>query len=308
MAESAFPIRYGDYRAEVVPVGAGLRMLERMVAGRPWPLTETWPAGTRPPLSAGLVLAPWPNRIYNGRFTFAGVEHQLEITEPARYNAIHGLVRRREWRIDEHVEHRVATSIEIGLEQGWPYPLRLTMTYELGAKGLTVTNSAINTGTVPAPYGYGMHSFVRAGDTPLDACTLQLPAGVQLPLDPDYLVPTGGSVPVAGTRFDFTRPRPMKGVWLDTPFSALVSDMDGIVRAVLRPPAGPMTVLWAQPRYRWMQIFTADPSHGQAYPGRGRALAIEPMTCPPDAFNSGIDVIVLEPGEEWKASWGLLCG
>ncbi|NUS45699.1 MAG: aldose 1-epimerase family protein [Mycobacteriaceae bacterium] len=307
MAEAVFPIRSGDYRAEVVSVGAGLRKLERTVAGRPWPLTETWQAGSRPPLSAGLVLAPWPNRIYNGRFTFAGVEHQLEITEPARYNAIHGLVRRREWTVEEHVEHRVVQSIEIGLQQGWPYPLRLTLTYEIGPDGLTVTTTATNIGSVPAPYGFGMHAFMRAGDAPLDVCTLQLPAGVFLPLDPDYLVPTGGSLPVEGTGFDFRTARPVKGVWLDTPFSALVSELDGRVRAALRPPKGPTTILWVEPRFRWLQVFTADPAHGQAYPGRGRALAVEPMTCPPDAFNSGIDVIVLDPGKVWRGSWGMTC-
>lgn len=307
MAEAVFPIRSGDYRAEVVSVGAGLRMLERSVGGRPWALTETWQAGTRPPLSAGLVLAPWPNRIYNGRFTFAGVDHQLEITEPARNNAIHGLVRRREWAIEEHVEHRVVQSIEVGLQQGWPYPLRLTVAYEVGRSGLAVTHTATNTGSVPAPYGFGMHSFVRAGDTPLDACSLQLPAGVRLPLDADYLIPSGPSTVVAGTGYDFTEQRLMKGVWLDTPFSAFVGDLDGKVRAVLRPPSGPATVLWVEPKIRWLQVFTADPEHGQAYPGRGRALAIEPMTCPPDAFNSGIDVIVLEPGQTWSGAWGMMC-
>lgn len=308
MAEAVFPIRAGDYRAEVVSVGAGLRKLERKVGGRPWALTETWPAGSAPPLSAGLVLAPWPNRIYNGRFHFSGVEHQLEITEPARYNAIHGLVRTREWTVEEHVEHRVVQSVEVGLQQGWPYPMRLTITYEVGPGGLTVSTTARNVGSVPAPYGLGFHTFLRCGDTPLDSCSLQLPAGVRLPLDPDYLIPIGPSQPVAGTKYDFTRPRLLKSVVLDAPFSALVSDLDGRVRAVLRPPAGPATVLWAEPRFRWLQVFTADPAHGQAYPGRGRALAVEPMTCPPDAFNSAIDVIVLEPGTEWTVEWGMSCG
>jgi len=308
MAEAVFPIRSGDYRAEVVSAGAGLRKLERRVGGRSWALTETWPAGAAPPLSAGLVLAPWPNRVHDGRFSFSGVEHQLEISEPARHNAIHGLVRHREWTVEEHVEHRVVQSIEVGLQQGWPYPLRLTVTHTVGSDGLTVTNTATNVGSVPAPYGVGFHSFVRAGDAPLDSCSLQLPAGVRLPSDTDHPVPPGPSQQVVGTEYDFTRPRPLAGVWLDTPFSALVGDVDGKVRAVLRPPTGPATVLWVEPRFRWLQVFTADPGRGQAYPGRGRAIAIEPMTCPPDAFNSGIDVLVLEPGRQWTGSWGMLSG
>ncbi|CAM3113185.1 aldose 1-epimerase family protein [Skermania piniformis] len=300
-----YPITYGSYRAEVVATGAGLRSFERDLSGRPWQLTESWPAGTKPPLSAGLVLAPWPNRIADGRFYFDGIDHELELTEPARHNASHGLVRRREWTLVEHTEHRVAQSIDVGLHKGWPYPMRLSVTHDLGADGLTVTHTATNTGTVPAPYGLGIHSFVRAGDAPLDECTLVLPAGVRLPTDPERMLPVGPPVPVRGTEFDFGTARSLRGVWLDTPFSSLGYDFDGRARTVLQPPDGPATVLWIDADFRWLQVFTADPAHDQAYPDRGRALAVEPMTCPPDAFNSGIDQIVLAPGQTWSAQWGM---
>jgi aldose 1-epimerase len=29
------------------------------------------------------------------------------------------------------------------------------------------------------------------------------------------------------------------------------------------------------------------------------------MTCPPDAFRSGRDLVVLEPGETWQGAWGI---
>jgi aldose 1-epimerase len=305
MAEAVLPIRFSDYVAEIATVGAGLCKLERSLAGTRWALTETWPADAPAPLSAGLVLAPWPNRVRHGRFRFGGVEHQLDITEPARDNAIHGLVRRREWTVVEHAEQRAALSIEVGSEPGWPYPLRLTMAYEVGPNGLTVTNTVVNIGEVPAPYGFGMHAFVRAGDTPVDECTLQLPASVWLPLDPDAMTPAAGVRPAAGDH-DFAAARALAGLRLDTPFSGLVADLDGKARAVLRPPVGPATVLWVEPRLRWLQVFTADPAD-KPYPGRGRALAVEPMTCPPDALNSGIDLLILEPGEQFAVSWGMLC-
>jgi aldose 1-epimerase len=162
-----------------------------------------------------------------------------------------------------------------------------------------------NTGIVPAPFGLGFHSYLRAGDAPLDECTLELPAGVRLPLDPDTLMPGGPAEAVTGTAYDFTTARPLRGVWLDSPFSAIVSELDGRARAILRGPEGPPTTLWVEPKFRWLQVFTADPAHDQGYPGRGRALAVEPMTCPPNAFNSGIDMIVLKPGESWSASWGM---
>jgi aldose 1-epimerase len=140
---------------------------------------------------------------------------------------------------------------------------------------------------------------------PLDECRLELPATTYLPMERERNLPTGTSQPVAGTEFDFRTARPLQGVWLDTPFSALVPDADGRVRTVLRAPDGTGTVLWTEPAFRWVQVFTADPSHDQAYPGRGRALAVEPMTCPPDAFNSRIDMMVLEPGEERSMRCGM---
>ncbi|MGW0043581.1 aldose 1-epimerase family protein [Rhodococcus sp. NPDC003348] len=301
MRVPVYEIRFGDYQAEVVARGAGLRLLTH--AGRA--LTETWPAQERPPLSAGLVLAPWPNRIRDGKFWFDGVDHQLALTEPSRGNAIHGLVRRDDWELVEHSEHRVEQRIRIGLHKGWPYPLQLTVVHELGADGLTVSHTATNVGATPAPFGLGVHAYLRAGDVPLDECTLRLTAGTRLPLDPDRMLPSGPSQSVYDTEYDFTVPRPLVGVSLDTPFSSIVPDPDGRARHELRAPDGSGAMLWTDRAFGWVQVFIADPANGQGYPDRGRALAVEPMTCPPDAFNTGIDQVVLAPGERWSGSWGI---
>ncbi len=291
----------GKYRAEVVSAGAGLRMLEFDGS----PLTETWAVGTKPPLSAGLVLAPWPNRVADGRFTFGGVEHQLEITEPSRNNASHGFVRRVDWTLVDRSSTRVEQSVDVGVHDGWPYKLTVTVAHELSDDGLLVTASAKNTGDTDAPYGMGFHAFVRVGNVPLDECTLEFSAGTRLQLDPVRNLPNGPSVPTGGSGFDFTEPKLMKNVWLDTPFSAEVPDSDGRVRHILRAPDGTGTVLWTDREFDWVQVFTADPAKDQAYPDRGRALAIEPMTCPPDALNSEIDLLVLKPGESWTGTWGM---
>ncbi|GAA4489235.1 aldose 1-epimerase family protein [Rhodococcus olei] len=301
MRVPGYEIRFGDWKAEVVARGAGLRALTR--GGRA--LTETWPAQEEPPLSAGLVLAPWPNRIRDGRFRFDGVDHQLSLTEPARENAIHGLVRRDIWALVAHDEHRVEQTIRVGLHKGWPYPLQLRVVHELGPDGLVVTHTATNIGAMPAPFGLGVHAYLRVGDVPLDECTLHLTAGTRLPLDPERMLPSGPSRSVFGTEYDFTSPRTLDGVWLDTPFSSIVPDPDGRARHTLRAPDGSGTVLWTDRRFAWVQVFTADPARGQGYPERGRALAVEPMTCPPDAFNSGIDQVVLAPDGEWSGTWGI---
>jgi len=297
----AYSISSGKYRAEIAAAGAGLRLLEFDGS----PLTETWEAGTKPPLSAGLVLAPWPNRVADGAFTFGGTEHQLEITEPSRNNASHGFVRRVDWTLVDRTESRVEQSVDVGQHPGWPYSVEVSVVHELSDSGLTVTASATNTGESDAPYGMGFHTFVRVGDVPLDDCTLEFSAGTRLQLDPVRNLPNGPSVPTAGSEFDFSAPRLMKDVWLDTPFSAEVPDADGRAWHVLRGPDGTGTGLWTDREFDWVQVFTADPAHDQAYPDRGRAVAVEPMTCPPDAFNSGVDVIVLTPGETWTGSWGM---
>lgn len=296
-----YSLTSGRYRADIAAVGAGLRVLEYDGS----PLTETWEAGTKPPLSAGLVLAPWPNRVGDGTFTFEGVEHELEITEPARHNASHGFVRRVAWTLVRHTETRVEQSVDVGTHQGWPFSLTVTVAHELSEDGLTVTATAKNTGDSPAPYGMGFHSYVRVGEVPLDECTLEFSAGTRLPLDPVRCLPVGNPVPTADTEYDFRTPRTLRGVQLDTPFGTSLPDSDGRTRHVLRAPDGTATVLWTDHSFGWVQVFTADPANDQAYPGRGRALAIEPMTCPPHALNSGIDLVVLEPGLTWSGTWGM---
>lgn len=296
-----YSLTSGKYRADIAAVGAGLRALEYDGA----PLTETWEAGSKPPLSAGLVLAPWPNRTADGTFTFEGVEHRMEITEPARNNASHGFVRRVAWTLVEHKDSRVEQSVDIGTHQGWPFSVTVTVVHELSADGLAVTATAKNTGDSPAPYGMGFHTFVRVGDVPLDECTLELSAGTRLPLDSVRNLPVGNSVPTADTEYDFRQPRTLQGVQLDTPFSASLPEADGRANHVLRGPDDTATVLWTDSSFGWVQVFTADPANDQAYPERGRALAIEPMTCPPDALNSEIDLIVLDPGQSWSGTWGM---
>ncbi|AKE88895.1 aldose 1-epimerase family protein [Rhodococcus aetherivorans] len=300
-----YRIRGGGYRAEVSSSGAALRVLEHESATGPYRLTESWPENERPPLRSGTVLAPWPNRIRDGHFYFDGIEHQLALTEPERGNAVHGFAWHRDWVLVSHNDSRIEQALDVGLHKGWPYQLRLTATHEVGDDGLTVTHTATNVGGYHSPFGLGVHPYVRAGDAPVDECTLRLAAGTRLPLDPGRGLPNAYSQPVEGTEFDFTAPRPLRGVELEAPYSALDVDVDGRARHDLRGPDGRGVQLWAGREFAWLQVFTAGAVPELEYPGRGRALALEPMTCPPDAFNLGIDLVVLQPGETWTGRWGL---
>jgi aldose 1-epimerase len=295
-----YQITGGGYRAVVVECGAGLRVLEHQ--GRP--LVLGYAATEQASSGRGQLLAPWPNRIRDGRYTFAGVERQLPLTEVARGHASHGLVRWAAWTLEEQTEHSVSLVYRLMSQPGYPWTLDLHALYDLSADGLTVTVTATNLSETAAPYAVGAHPYLTTGTGPVDAWELTLPADTRLLVD-DRLVPTGRR-PVDGTDLDFRVARPLRSTSLDTAFTDLGRDSDGRVEVRLHDPrSGDGVGLWMDGRHRWTQLFTGD-----ALPAHAReALAVEPMTAPPDAFRSGEDLVVLEPGgttgDEHSCSWGI---
>src|SRR5690606_17324320 len=113
---------------------------------------------------------------------------------------------------------------------GYPWPVRLDVTYGLGDDGLTVTVAATNLGTGAAPYGVGFHPWLSPGPGPVDACTLRLDAASRVTVD-DRLLPTG-TEPVSGD-FDLRGGRSLAGVELDDAWLDATPDADGLTRAAL---------------------------------------------------------------------------
>lgn len=283
----------------VAEIGATLRAFE--VDGVPY--TETFPADQEPPSSAGAVLVPWPNRVADGRWRLEGDVQQLAISEPDRNNAIHGLLRHAQWQPVEHAGSAVVLQAMIPPQPGWPVPLLTSVGYSLDDDGLTVTHTVENLGSRATPFGVGVHPYPRAGHAQTDDCTLRLAAANVLPVDPERLLPVRPPRSLQGDEQDFRSGRRLAGVLLDTAFGGArpaSDDPQQLVRHSLTDPSGHGVQLWAEPVFRWVQVYTADD-----FPGRGRAVAIEPMTCPPDALNSGVDLIVLNAGERWTGRWGL---
>lgn len=290
-----FEITRGNARAVVTEIGAGLRAFE--VAGVPY--VEEFPEDAKPPMGAGQVLLPWPNRTKGGRWTFQGETQQLEVTEEARGNAIHGLTRHLEWELLEHAESSVTLAVDVEVQPGWPVPLRATVTYEVAPRELTVTHEIRNEGEQPIGVGVGTHPYFRIGDVPTDELTLTLPASRVRPSLPEEQMPYAEEQDVEGTEYDFRAGRVLAGVNLDTAFGGLVPAEDGRHHIVLSHD-GTQLLVWTGPDFRWAQVFTPDDLIG-----RGRAVAIEPMTCPADALNTGADLIELEPSASWTGSWGI---
>jgi aldose 1-epimerase len=299
-------IAAGGQEAVVVEVGGGLRTYR--VDGAD--LVDGYGADELCPGSAGKVLAPWPNRIRDGRYVFLGEPHQLALTEPPRHNAIHGLVSWVSWRCVAQSADSVTLEHTVPAQPGYPWPLLLRTQWSVGPDGLRVTHEATNLGSAPGPFGLGVHPYLRLPGVAVDDVVLRIPARNRLLLD-GRLLPIGAAK-VAGGEYDFTEARRIGAAILDTAFGDVIADPstpDG--------PAGRSTVtlstvdgsvglrIWADPAFRWWQVFTGDTLTGER---QRRSVAVEPMTCPPDAFRSGRDVLVLEPGQAWTGTWGITPG
>jgi aldose 1-epimerase len=289
-------LRHGDQRATVVEVGGGVR--EYAVGDRD--VLERYDVAVMSDGAHGAVLVPWPNRLADGRYTFDGVEHRLPVTEPATGCAIHGLLRWASWQADRHDDSSVTMSARLHPQPGYPFDLLVEVTYALDDGGLTVTTRATNVGDRPCPYGSGQHPYLSAGGGTLDACTAVVPAATRIVTDPDRQLPTGTEA-VAGSPYDLRGGGSLAGLRLDDGFTDLVRDGGGVARARLTGGDGRTSELWVGPQYGYLQAFTGE----TLAPSRRRtALAMEPMTCPANAFNDGVGLQRLEPAATTSATWG----
>jgi aldose 1-epimerase len=261
---------------------------------------DPFPADQMSSDGRGQVLLPWPNRIDQGRYTFEGETCQAPLNEPAQQNAIHGLTRWLSWTTIEHTPTLVELGLLLHPQPGYPFALSLEMAYALTAEGLEVRTTARNAGTRSAPFGSGQHPYFRPAVSRIDDARLLVPARTYLVTD-ERSIPRGRA-PVAGTAFDFKVERPIGPLQLDTCFTDLLVDDDGLVRVQLAHPSGaPRLTIAMEASYQFVQVFTGDALPDPA--ARRRGVAIEPMTCAPNAFNSGEGLRVLAPGETWSGRW-----
>jgi aldose 1-epimerase len=213
---------------------------------------------------------------------------------------IHGLVRWASWTVAEREPHRVVMEHMLHPRPGYPFSLLLAIEYQLSEDGLRVQTTATNRGPAACPFGSGAHPYLTVGTETVDAVTLRVPGRTVLSSD-ERGIPVGvGSVD--GTACDFRRPRPIGDVKLDTAFTNLERDEDGLARVELRNPRdGRGLTLWVDESYPYLMVFSGDPLPDVAR----RSLAVEPMTCPPNAFQTGVDLIRLEPGRSFTSTWGI---
>ncbi|WP_082508754.1 aldose 1-epimerase family protein [Microbacterium sp. Leaf161] len=285
------------YEAVIASVGASLRVLT--FEGRD--LVVPFDADEVRPGYRGTTLAPWPNRIVDGRYTFGGAEQQLALTEPARGQALHGLLAWAEFEDRLVLDDRVVLAAVIEPQTGYPFRVEVETEYRIDIDGLRQTVTARNLGADAAPWGTGPHPYLVAGPGGrVDDWTLTLPASEVLTVTPDRLSPVALEAVSEHPAWDFRAARRIGDVFIDHAFTGLARD-GGVAEVRLVTDAGTGVAMTFDERCPWVQVHTADNPGIDAIHRIG--LAVEPMTCPPDAFNSGTDLVVLEPGATHAASW-----
>ncbi|QHC59601.1 galactose mutarotase [Rathayibacter sp. VKM Ac-2760] len=281
----------GSVRASIDPVAASIRTLE--VRGRA--LVEP-SDGEQPPGAAGAVLVPWPNRVRDGRWLLDGAPQQLAITDPATHSANHGLLATTRYRVGARTADSVTLHARVDSAPGYPFALATSVRYALHPDGIDAHHVLVNESDRSAPVALGVHPYLRAGDAAEPR--IRLPARERLVLDERHL-PTGERHPVDGTPFDLRAGVLERDAPWHASLTALDREPDGTVRADLSAPGHGRTVLWADASFTVFQL----------YIDRDRqppAIAIEPMTAPPDALNSGEGLRWLAPGERSEHRWGIV--
>jgi aldose 1-epimerase len=290
-------LSFGDHRVVIVEVGGGLR--EYTYADRP--VLDGYREDEMCSAGRGQMLIPWPNRLRDGRYEWQDRTLQLALTEPDKHNAIHGLVRWSNWVPAEREGHRVVMRHVVHPQTGYPFALSLELEYSLAEHGLTVETRAVNVGAGACPFGAGAHPYLTVGTQTVDECVLQAPGATWMDTD-ERQIPTATG-PVDGTEFDFRTARPIGSLQIDTGYGQLARDGDGLARVTLEAPGGgPRATLWMDEAYPYLMLFTGDTVPVDR---RRQGLGVEPMTCAPNAFQSGDGLRTLEPGERFIGRWGI---
>ena len=267
-----YEISHGDSRAVVVEVGGGLRLYDDVLLG--YEADEMASAGR------GQVLAPWPNRLEDGRYSFRGSWFELPLNEHATQTAIHGLVRFANWVCVAREPSHVVMEHTLHPQPGYPFLLRLQVSYTLRENGLEVVTTAENLGRNPLPFGLAQHPYIAGRADDLE---VTLRAATGLTVD--------------------ARKLPNGRIANDLPHTFVVGERE--IDATFTDLASQEVIVgghrvWFDDSYQYVQLFTGD------HPAvERRGVAVEPMTCPPNAFRTGEGLVVVQPGEVFRSSWGI---
>jgi aldose 1-epimerase len=263
-------------------------------------VTEPYGDDIPTPHGNGVVLVPWPNRIDDGMWVLDGIPQHLDISEPRYHNAIHGLLRFTPYLVSERTTDSITLGATVYPQHGYPFLLYTYVKYELVDDGITVTHTIINAGTDKAPVAIGAHPYLRIGEVPAEKLTVTVSAKSRFE-STQRLIPFA-EMSVERTPYDLRGGVAVSSLRLDDAFGELTF-IDGRATHSIEAPDGRRVELWQDENFGFVQVFTP-----RNYPRDGKrslAIAIEPMTSPPNAFVTKRALKWVKPNERWSASWGL---
>lgn len=286
--------RRGDAVYVVPEHGARLRHLVLAHASQPVTVIEGAKSSDEFLQDGGYPSAhlfPFPSRIRGGQYRFGGREYFLPINEPDRGHAIHGFVHDEPFEV--LLQETTDTQARLTLRRrytggfpGYPFPFDFDVTYTLQADGvLELGYRLTNTGPSPLPAGLGWHPYFRIGGTRA-TWEINLPAREVIVLD-DRMMPSGRAPFAEGHTW-----LPLRDRSLDNAFALDVPNADGGSLTRLRDTATQRTLnLWQERgagKMEYLVVYT---------PGETDRIAIEPLSCNVDVFNSGEGLLIVPPGE-----------
>lgn len=292
------PTSKGTLSATITQIGASLRLFSIGDID----LVEPYGEGQQAPLCAGQIMTPWVNRLDKGQWKYRERLLQNPINLVEQNNANHGLLLEHAYELVEKTEKSVTLRGTIVPTEGYPFMVQTFVTYALDDSGLTVTHRAVNQSVDPAPYATGAHPYFKFSTVYTGELTLRSEAATLTVVNPRQ-------IPVAeaatfGSEFDLRSGVRVEDKFIDEDFTNMPRDSEGLAHTYLLAADGRGLDVWQDESFKHVVIFTPD--YFPTIDGRKtHAAAIEPSTAAPNAFNSGRDLIWLEPGVEFEARWGV---
>ena len=243
----------------------------------------------------GAKLSPFPNRINNGTYAFNGKHYFFNCNQHP--HALHGLLWNALFEIKDEKVNEDGVLLVLVKEynkddNAYPFQYSIEIEYHLTAQGFTCITRLYNNAVEPILIADGWHPYLSIGGA-IDLLLLQIPSQKQLELA-DTLIPTGNYI----NNTFFQQANSLKDVTLDHCFELDVLERK-VETLLINESKNVTVVLWQQcgvKGYNFIQVYT---------PPDRRSIAIEPMTCAPDAFNNKNGVFVLDPQESVELVFGI---
>lgn len=238
----------------------------------------------------GAHLFPFPNRIKDGSYSCNGKKYELPITEINRNHALHGLIHNQIFSPTSESVNKNSASVSLQYTSdkkltGFPFAFLFQVTYTLNSAGLHIAVTVENRDKISFPVGYGWHPYIDLG-TSINALEISLASSYYLELD-ERLIPTGELLSLATPLDKYT----LGESAFDNCF-ALEGNKDVYETLLVNPLNQLKIALYQKNELQYVQLFTPDTRD---------CIAIEPVSCIPNAFNTHSKGLALNIGE--RRTW-----